>query len=871
MPTLSNVNIQITASDQTGSGVNSALSNVSRLGGGLSSVGTIASGVFGGILGAATFRTITSGIGRVVSSAFSLNSRMDESRRMSESMVNAIARSEPVGTSAFGGLSAAARQYEKTMREIRDREQDGLEDYALKIDSIKSKILDSEREIAQKKEERLRREKEQLEDLADSYADAYERLTDRIEDEMMNFEERMYDLENQKADKIERLNEERASKEEDLLSDIADANEDLLAATTAAEEDAANDKIALLQSELAEFLAKNDAEIAKVEERMNHEIDFAQKKHDIKIQRLQEELKKEEEEYAKRRKRVEEDADRDVAAAEAAGNKKVANLQQQLAKEKREHERFLRDLEQSYMDAQAKMSLGSGGGGGGAKRTIDWQFDSADAFRDMDGGQITDFLDEVEEKYVQIGIKSPFNIADIQQFGRSVIQFTGGSADNMEALVEMSQALAAKNPFQGMQGATLAMVELLGSGTTTSLTRRFDIPKDALAGIENAKDATERVELLQQALERQGISYELVEARAAALAGAQDNVMETFQVLAAAVVKPIYTELTGALVGVNKFLGEHYDEIKAVSEIIGGFLGEGALMFLDFFKNLGTELFNFVGEEGGGGKIVDWFTRIWNSIMTMVTPALEFLKSIWRTVQRAIEEVVIPGMQRIFEKIAVFYEEIAPEVKKTLDFLKAWWEENQESIMAAVKVAWAVIEFVISTAIDVLKAVIKIGLAVIRGDWGAAWEGMKGLFKDVFNNIKTFAENVWDGIGNIFRNGINGVIDKVNGFIRNMNDKLGKASVEIGGVSIGGWQIPEIPKLADGGIVNGPTLAMIGEAGSEAVIPLSKGRQNGIGLGGGVSVYVSGNYILDERSAEDLADVVGRSISDKLALQGNYN
>jgi hypothetical protein len=42
--------------------------------------------------------------------------------------------------------------------------------------------------------------------------------------------------------------------------------------------------------------------------------------------------------------------------------------------------------------------------------------------------------------------------------------------------------------------------------------------------------------------------------------------------------------------------------------------------------------------------------------------------------------------------------------------------------------------------------------------------------------------------------------------------------------------------LAEGGIVTGPTLAMIGEAGPEAVVPLSKMG----GMGGGITVNVNG-------------------------------
>jgi hypothetical protein len=47
-----------------------------------------------------------------------------------------------------------------------------------------------------------------------------------------------------------------------------------------------------------------------------------------------------------------------------------------------------------------------------------------------------------------------------------------------------------------------------------------------------------------------------------------------------------------------------------------------------------------------------------------------------------------------------------------------------------------------------------------------------------------------------------------------------------------------IPKMASGGIVTGPTLALIGEAGPEAVVPLS--QMGNMGNGGGVTINVTG-------------------------------
>lgn len=52
--------------------------------------------------------------------------------------------------------------------------------------------------------------------------------------------------------------------------------------------------------------------------------------------------------------------------------------------------------------------------------------------------------------------------------------------------------------------------------------------------------------------------------------------------------------------------------------------------------------------------------------------------------------------------------------------------------------------------------------------------------------------------------------------------------------------------LAAGGIVTRPTLAMIGEAGAEAVIPLT-GRNAGMGMGG-VTNYITINSGADPQA-----------------------
>jgi len=93
-------------------------------------------------------------------------------------------------------------------------------------------------------------------------------------------------------------------------------------------------------------------------------------------------------------------------------------------------------------------------------------------------------------------------------------------------------------------------------------------------------------------------------------------------------------------------------------------------------------------------------------------------------------------------------------------------------------------------------------------------------------------------VGKAFANGIIGYINR--NVIQKINDLLEfKISAFGASLTVNPPDIPNIPMLAEGGIVTGPQLAMIGERGPEAVIPLSKLGSMGVG-GGGITINVNG-------------------------------
>lgn len=157
--------------------------------------------------------------------------------------------------------------------------------------------------------------------------------------------------------------------------------------------------------------------------------------------------------------------------------------------------------------------------------------------------------------------------------------------------------------------------------------------------------------------------------------------------------------------------------------------------------------------------------------------------------------------------------------------------------------------------------------------------GTLGTLRDGFVNIAGgMASLVRDAFGNVvdwLTGQINGVIGSVNGFIEMMNSRLeitlptvGGGSVNLGPLGsfdlpeVGGWtidppDIPSIPMLGDGGIAVRETLAVIGEAGPEAVVPLDR-----LGSMGGRPMTV-----ILELDRREIARIVAPAMVDDLRLK----
>jgi len=114
------------------------------------------------------------------------------------------------------------------------------------------------------------------------------------------------------------------------------------------------------------------------------------------------------------------------------------------------------------------------------------------------------------------------------------------------------------------------------------------------------------------------------------------------------------------------------------------------------------------------------------------------------------------------------------------------------------------------------------------GTWiGEVWDTITGIFGDAVDAIGDFGKKMWTPVSKGFDSAIDAIKGIWNAFVGFWNGiQISVPSVDIplvgrvGGFTIG---LPDLPRLAEGGIVTQPTLAIIGEKGPEAVVPLGQG------------------------------------------------
>lgn len=209
-------------------------------------------------------------------------------------------------------------------------------------------------------------------------------------------------------------------------------------------------------------------------------------------------------------------------------------------------------------------------------------------------------------------------------------------------------------------------------------------------------------------------------------------------------------------------------------------------------------------------------TPIFSTILDILGPvfelALTLLRGVFDMVFAAIRGIIERADKTICERvnnIREFFRNLGEWMEGTFGFK---WKNVFETVKNAVKAFRDYMGPIISSVQVIFMGLANFIGGVFSGNWKRAWLGVKQIF-----------EGIVSGLGAIFKAPLNFMIDGINKFLSG----IGKIKIPdwVPGVGGKGFSIPKIPRLAKGGIVSASTIANIGEAGTEAVIPLQRNTQ----------------------------------------------
>lgn len=239
-----------------------------------------------------------------------------------------------------------------------------------------------------------------------------------------------------------------------------------------------------------------------------------------------------------------------------------------------------------------------------------------------------------------------------------------------------------------------------------------------------------------------------------------------------------------ALVAIIVLCVKHWDDIKAAVSNAMDAIGNAVKAGIDKVK----EIFNTV---------------------------IDFVKENWQGLLLLIVNPFAGAFKLLYDNCEGFRETINKLVDKIKGFFTGLWD----NLKNGAKNAWEGVKSVFSNITGWFK-----------DKFTQAWTAVKNVFQTggkIFDGIK-------EGIVNVFKTVVNGIIGGINKVVavpfNAINGVLKKLrGIEIVGIKPFNWvktfSVPQIPKLAEGGIVDSATLAMIGENGKEAIMPLEKNTE----------------------------------------------
>lgn len=335
----------------------------------------------------------------------------------------------------------------------------------------------------------------------------------------------------------------------------------------------------------------------------------------------------------------------------------------------------------------------------------------------------------------------------------------------------------------------------------------------------------------------------------------------------------------GGLSGATGALGTVFTALTGPIGIIIAAIAGLIAVFVTLY-NSNEEFRNTVNTVWNEVKTI--ISGIIEALKVLFSTFIEFAKQIWDKYGQDIMNIITVAFNFIADYIKNTLEIIKNVINIATNILKGNWQGVWDSIKNITSIVWDNLKNIISTILNVIKSVINAALTFIKNIISTVWNAIKTSTDTTWNAIKTVTSSVWEAIKNTISNIINGIknlisttfnaisstitgiwntiknttvtlwngvkaaiitpvneakntvksaVDSIYGFFKNLKiPEIKIPKIKLPHFSLSGkFSIdpPSIPKFsvdwyAKGGIFNAPSIIGVGEAGSEAVLPIDR-------------------------------------------------
>ena len=264
-----------------------------------------------------------------------------------------------------------------------------------------------------------------------------------------------------------------------------------------------------------------------------------------------------------------------------------------------------------------------------------------------------------------------------------------------------------------------------------------------------------------------------------------------------------------------------FDEVKTIfdrvwSEGVAPALSIMQEMWSDFMDSLlavwekyGEPIFN--GIQEAVRNVSSILQNVWETV----------IKPVWDTFMETVDELWAEHLKPLLDNfldlvgkfaegaLSIFNECIAPLVNWFVDEFGPPITSVLSLIISTFGKLLGTVADVVSGILTSLGGVIDFLVGVFTGDWDRAWNGVKEVFKNVWNGIVGFLE----GAVNIIIDGVNWLISKLNTIHFEVPDWVPLIGGNSWGINIQPLDKIEIPRLAQGAVIppNREFLAVLGD------------------------------------------------------------